>query len=113
MREICKHGSEGGAAQLNAPFLPLSGGGGRGRVAAGGRGWSGRTGPDPALPMVGKREISLRRERVVTADRAGSRPTGRKKVGRGRLAAATYPPNGGAAGGEEGDFGFWILNGER
>ena len=24
MREICKHGSEGGAAQLNAPFLPLS-----------------------------------------------------------------------------------------
>jgi hypothetical protein len=24
VREICKHGSEGGAAQLNAPFLPLS-----------------------------------------------------------------------------------------
>ncbi len=46
-----------------------------------------------------KRKISLRRKRVVTADRAGSRPTGRKKVGRGRLAAATYPPNGGAAGG--------------
>ena len=27
VREICMHGSEGGAGQINAPFLPLSGGG--------------------------------------------------------------------------------------
>jgi hypothetical protein len=70
VREICKHGSEGGAAQLNAPFLPLSGG----------RAWS--ASPRRLFRRMAVRmgKSSLRRKKVVRADRAGSGPTG----GRGR-----------------------------